>query len=163
METYGLIGFPLKHSFSARFFSEKFARENIDAEYLNFEIEDIMELRRVTSQSLTEGAQRHYPHKEQVIPFLHTLSPEAEEIAKPERNQVVRQPAKCITIISLATIPITLVSESHFVHCSGMKFIQMLLFLALGCFQSCWPSTKGSADHSPICLTYTCGGTLQLR
>ena len=46
METYGLIGFPLKHSFCP-FFSEMFARENIDAEYLNFEIEDITELRRV--------------------------------------------------------------------------------------------------------------------
>ncbi len=47
MDTYGLIGFPLKHSFSAKFFTEKFELEEIDAEYLNFEIEDIHEIRRV--------------------------------------------------------------------------------------------------------------------
>ena len=41
MDTYGLIGYPLKHSFSKKFFTEKFEKEGIDAEYLNFEIEDI--------------------------------------------------------------------------------------------------------------------------
>ncbi|HPD86814.1 MAG TPA: shikimate dehydrogenase, partial [Proteiniphilum sp.] len=95
METYGLIGFPLKHSFSARFFSEKFARENIDAEYLNFEIEDIMELRRVIlfNPSL-RGLNVTIPYKEQVIPFLHTLSPEAEEIGAVNVIRVVRQPGE---------------------------------------------------------------------
>lgn len=95
METYGLIGFPLKHSFSARFFSEKFARENIDAEYLNFEIEDITELRRVIlfNPSL-RGLNVTIPYKEQVIPFLHTLSPEAEEIGAVNVIRVVRQPGE---------------------------------------------------------------------
>lgn len=95
METYGLIGFPLKHSFSARFFSEKFARENIDAEYLNFEIEDITELRRVIlfNPSL-RGLNVTIPYKEQVIPFLHTLSPEAEEIGAVNVIRVARQPGE---------------------------------------------------------------------
>lgn len=95
METYGLIGFPLKHSFSARFFSEKFARENIDAEYLNFEIEDITELRRVIlfNPSL-RGLNVTIPYKEQVIPFLHSLSPEAEEIGAVNVIRVARQPGE---------------------------------------------------------------------
>ena len=38
MQKYGLIGYPLKHSFSIGYFNEKFKAENIDAEYVNFEI-----------------------------------------------------------------------------------------------------------------------------
>ena len=47
MQKYGLIGYPLKHSFSIGYFNEKFTAENIDAEYVNFEIpriEDFMEV-----------------------------------------------------------------------------------------------------------------------
>ena len=36
MKKYGLIGYPLGHSFSKNFFNEKFHSENIDAEYVNF-------------------------------------------------------------------------------------------------------------------------------
>ena len=38
MQKYGLLGYPLKHSFSIGYFNEKFKAENIDAEYVNFEI-----------------------------------------------------------------------------------------------------------------------------
>ena len=38
MDKYGLIGYPLGHSFSVTYFNEKFQSENIDAEYVNFEI-----------------------------------------------------------------------------------------------------------------------------
>ena len=38
MTTYGLIGYPLGHSFSRKFFTEKFEKEGTDAQYLNFEI-----------------------------------------------------------------------------------------------------------------------------
>ena len=41
MKKYGLIGYPLKHSFSKGYFNEKFASEGIDAEYVNFEIPTI--------------------------------------------------------------------------------------------------------------------------
>ena len=98
METYGLIGFPLKHSFSARFFSEKFDREKIDAEYLNFEIEDITELRRVIlfNPSL-RGLNVTIPYKELVIPFLHALSPEAQEIGAVNVISVAREPGEMYT------------------------------------------------------------------
>ncbi|MDD4778402.1 MAG: shikimate dehydrogenase [Fermentimonas sp.] len=81
MDTYGLIGFPLKHSFSAGFFTDKFRKENIDAEYLNFEIEDILDIRRVIlfNQRL-KGLNVTTPYKEKVIPFLNNISPEAEKI-----------------------------------------------------------------------------------
>ena len=41
MEKYGLIGYPLRHSFSIGYFNEKFKSEGIDAEYVNFEIPSI--------------------------------------------------------------------------------------------------------------------------
>ena len=93
MDTYGLIGFPLKHSFSAKFFAEKFHREGIDAEYLNFEIEDIHEIRRVIlfHQHL-KGLNVTIPYKEKVLPFLHDISPEAEKIGAVNAIKVDRKP-----------------------------------------------------------------------
>ena len=44
MDKYGLIGYPLGHSFSISYFNEKFQNENIDATYENFEIPTIEEL-----------------------------------------------------------------------------------------------------------------------
>ena len=46
-EIYGLIGFPLGHSFSQTYFNQKFESEGIDAAYENFEIEDIGELMEI--------------------------------------------------------------------------------------------------------------------
>jgi len=93
MDTYGLIGYPLKHSFSSQFFTEKFGREQIDAEYLNFEIEDILEIRHVIlfNQHL-KGLNVTIPYKEKVIPFLDTISPEAREIGAVNVIKIERKP-----------------------------------------------------------------------
>lgn len=81
MKTFGLIGYPLKHSFSSKFFNEKFEKENIDAEYLNFEIEDIHELRRIiVFNPHLKGLNVTIPYKEAVIPFLDEIAPEAKDI-----------------------------------------------------------------------------------
>lgn len=81
MKMYGLIGYPLQHSFSAKFFNEKFRQENIDAEYLNFEIEHIFELRRtLVFNPHLKGLNVTIPYKEAVITFLDEISPEAREI-----------------------------------------------------------------------------------
>ncbi|MDY2641200.1 MAG: shikimate dehydrogenase, partial [Mediterranea sp.] len=47
MKQYGLIGYPLGHSFSVGYFNEKFKSEQIDAEYLNFEIPSIDHFKEV--------------------------------------------------------------------------------------------------------------------
>jgi shikimate dehydrogenase len=47
MDRYGLIGFPLKHSFSKDYFNTKFISEGIEAEYVNFEINSIAELKSI--------------------------------------------------------------------------------------------------------------------
>lgn len=81
MKQYGLIGFPLKHSFSKQFFTEKFKQENIDSEYLNFEISDIKNFAEIiNSNPNLAGLNVTIPYKEAVIPFLDELVPEAKEI-----------------------------------------------------------------------------------
>lgn len=81
MRHYGIIGYPLLHSFSAKFFNEKFAKEGIEAEYslypvqignLKFEIGNLMD-------SL-DGFNVTLPYKQAVIPFLDRLDETAQAI-----------------------------------------------------------------------------------
>jgi len=72
MNTYGLIGFPLSHSFSSKYFSEKFEREGIvNCSYINFPIPDIGILPRLIAENENlKGLNVTIPYKEQVIPYL---------------------------------------------------------------------------------------------
>lgn len=81
MDKYGLIGFPLGHSFSKSFFNEKFQNEGIDAEYINIEIKGIDELPEVfaTNPEL-RGLNVTIPYKEKVLSFLDYISVEARAI-----------------------------------------------------------------------------------
>ena len=77
MDKYGLIGYPLGHSFSKDFFNEKFAAENIDAEYINFEIPSINDFMQVVNENPDlKGLNVTIPYKEVVIPFLDELDVE---------------------------------------------------------------------------------------
>lgn len=82
MEQYGLIGYPLGHSFSRRFFNEEFFPEyGIEAEYLNFEIPEADGLLEVVrTHPLLRGLNCTIPHKQAIIPLLDEISPEAREI-----------------------------------------------------------------------------------
>lgn len=81
MKLYGLIGFPLGHSFSRRYFTEKFDREGIvDCEYRNFPIESIEEVSRLLSRPELQGFNVTIPYKQQIIPYLSALSDEARAI-----------------------------------------------------------------------------------
>lgn len=81
MDKYGLIGYPLVHSFSISYFNEKFESEGIDAVYENYEIPTIEQLPDVldTNPEL-RGLNVTIPYKEKVISYLDSLSPEASEI-----------------------------------------------------------------------------------
>ncbi len=81
MDKYGLIGYPLGHSFSISYFNEKFKNEGIDAVYENYEIPTIEQLPEVldTNPEL-RGLNVTIPYKEKVISYLDSLSPEASEI-----------------------------------------------------------------------------------
>ena len=81
MDKYGLIGFPLGHSFSVSFFNEKFANENINARYINFEIPQIDELPEIlASNPELKGLNVTIPYKQKVISYLDDISPEAKSI-----------------------------------------------------------------------------------
>lgn len=72
MREFGLIGYPLSHSFSKGFFAEKFAKENIDnTQYENYPIETIEQFKGLWEQHPSlEGINITIPHKKAVIPFL---------------------------------------------------------------------------------------------
>ncbi|MDE6395468.1 MAG: shikimate dehydrogenase [Duncaniella sp.] len=92
-KTYGLIGYPLGHSFSRNYFNDKFAAENIDAEYCNFEIPSINELKGViASHPDLAGLNVTIPYKQQVIPYLDRLDDEAAAIGAVNVIKVVRDP-----------------------------------------------------------------------
>lgn len=75
MKKYGLIGFPLKHSFSKKYFTEKFEREGLEAhQYELFEIESIDQLKQVLEENTDlVGLNVTIPYKEKVIPYLDEL------------------------------------------------------------------------------------------
>lgn len=79
--TYGLIGRTLGHSFSQRFFTEKFAREKINASYLNFELPDISLLPEIIAANPSlHGLNVTIPYKEAVIPLLDHIDNTAANI-----------------------------------------------------------------------------------
>lgn len=82
MNLYGLIGYPLSHSFSKKYFTEKFAGESIaDAVYELFPIEQIELLPGVLAANpQLRGLNVTIPYKEQVLPYLTSLSPAVQEI-----------------------------------------------------------------------------------
>lgn len=81
MQKYGLIGYPLGHSFSRNYFNQKFEAEKIDATYLNFEISNIKQLKTVLKENPDlHGLNVTIPYKEQVIPYLDDLDEDARQI-----------------------------------------------------------------------------------
>lgn len=82
MRKFGLIGYPLGHSFSGKYFREKFNRESIeDCVYSNYEIPSISALSDILKDPELNGLNVTIPYKELVISFLHKKDQVVEEIA----------------------------------------------------------------------------------
>lgn len=78
---YGLVGKGISHSFSGKFFNEKFLREKIDASYNLFDLSDISLFPSLLEDHpLLKGLNVTSPYKREIIPFLDILSPEAKEL-----------------------------------------------------------------------------------
>ena len=78
MKKFGLFGYPLGHSFSARFFNEKFQRENIDATYDNYEIAAIAALPHIVEsqpQLLFPTSKPSFPYSTSSAPRPPKLEP----------------------------------------------------------------------------------------
>ncbi len=81
MRRYGLIGFPLTHSFSQKYFTEKFEKEGIrDCDYQNYAISSVEELSAVLADASLCGLNVTIPYKQDVLRFLDARSPVVEAI-----------------------------------------------------------------------------------
>lgn len=81
MDLYGLIGKSLSHSFSQDLFRKKFQEENIEADYLLFELNQIGEIKEVMKANPNlKGLNVTIPYKEEIIPYLDQLTTEAEAV-----------------------------------------------------------------------------------
>lgn len=78
--TYGLIGFPLGHSFSPAYFAAKFAELGIDARYKAFPLETIDAFPGLLRDAAPRGLNVTTPYKQAVIPFLDRLQDDAAAI-----------------------------------------------------------------------------------
>ena len=82
MKTYGLIGYPLSHSFSKKYFTEKFLNEKIENhQYELFSIEDIKSLPDLLNENPTLcGLNVTIPHKVNVLCYLNEVDEAADKI-----------------------------------------------------------------------------------
>ncbi len=88
---FGLIGYPLGHSFSQNYFNQKFEAEGIDSSYINFEIPDIGDLMEILAEHPDlAGLNVTIPYKQQVIPYLDEIDPDAEKIGAVNVIKIIR-------------------------------------------------------------------------
>lgn len=73
MKQYGLIGRSLAHSFSKEYFKKKFSELNLEAEYENFELAEIDEVKNLLERKDLAGLNVTIPYKEAIIPYLDEL------------------------------------------------------------------------------------------
>jgi len=92
MRTFGLIGFPLSHSLSPQLFQERFEKEQIaDATYRLFPLEKISGFRKLlTDIPDLAGLNVTIPYKQDIIPFLNELDPDAKSINAVNTIKIIR-------------------------------------------------------------------------
>lgn len=92
MNLYGLIGYPLGHSFSATYFNERFAREGLDARYELFPLTKIEQLPALIDKHPELcGLNVTIPYKQAVIPYLNSLDSNARDIGAVNVIRIVRE------------------------------------------------------------------------
>lgn len=98
-KTFGLIGFPLTHSFSQKYFTDKFLRLGISDEcsYENFEIKDVFDFTLlVKSRPDIVGLNVTIPHKEKIIPLLDEINDFAQAVGAVNTIFINRDPGSVI-------------------------------------------------------------------
>jgi len=95
---YGLIGYPLGHSFSAAYFNAKFEKENLNATFQNFALEHLDALPQLLkAEQHLKGFSVTIPYKEAIIPYLTQLDPLAKAIGAVNCVKIIRNQAGEIT------------------------------------------------------------------
>jgi shikimate dehydrogenase len=82
MKQYGIIGYPLGHSFSGKYFTGKFRRKNlVDCRFENFEIDNVGLFKSIISENPElRGLSVTIPYKRSIMSFLDLINDEAKEI-----------------------------------------------------------------------------------
>ncbi len=81
MATFGLLGKKLGHSFSKKYFTDKFAQLGLKHTYQLFEIDPITQIEAILAQNTDlAGLNVTIPYKEAVIPYLSSLDPSAAKV-----------------------------------------------------------------------------------
>ena len=98
MRKFGLIGYPLDHSFSKQYFSEKFRKEKIyNCSYENYPISDIAQIKDlISSEPELCGLNVTIPYKTKIIRFLDNIAKEAEEIGAVNVIKIKREENKTL-------------------------------------------------------------------
>lgn len=93
MRKFGLIGYPLGHSFSKTYFTKKFLNEKItDAVYNNYPIENIDQLRVLLEKDRgLVGLNVTIPYKLDVCPYLDEIDSEAREVGAVNTIKILRK------------------------------------------------------------------------
>mgnify|MGYP001325927294 CR=1 FL=1 len=98
MRTYGLIGNPVVHSFSEKYFSDKFKREDIrNAQYSLFLLNEIEELQSLIQQVEFSGLNVTIPYKQSVIRYLDEIDEEALAVGAVNTVKFFKKNNKTIT------------------------------------------------------------------
>ena len=92
MRRYGLFGFPLEHSFSKKFFAEKFQRDGrTDCIYDNFESDNIYDLKKIVHENPDLlGLNITIPFKQDIIPMLDNLDDISQKIGAVNTVKIIR-------------------------------------------------------------------------
>ncbi len=77
---FAVIGYPLSHSFSPAFFAKKFAEWHLPFTYSALPVASLEELPDLVKKHDLQGFNVTLPHKTTIIPYLQSLSPEAEAL-----------------------------------------------------------------------------------
>jgi shikimate dehydrogenase len=80
MKYYGLIGYPLSHSFSPEYFNKKFEELGIEAAYATYPLPEISDYPDLIINHQFAGLNVTIPYKEAIIPYLDVLDEEAAQI-----------------------------------------------------------------------------------
>lgn len=88
---YGLLGHPLGHSFSRRFHNQRFEAMGIDAEYENYDLEQVEQILVVMQAEPTlQGLNVTIPYKQAIMPYLDELDPMAAKIGAVNTVKIAR-------------------------------------------------------------------------
>ena len=94
MRQFGLIGFPLGHSFSKKYFTHKFENESIDAKYELYELPSIEKFVELKADETLWGVNVTIPYKEQVMPYLDEIDTIAAKIGAVNVIKFIRKDGK---------------------------------------------------------------------